>query len=237
MKIKKLEIHNIASIEDATIDFTSAPLQGADIFLITGVTGSGKTTLLDSICLALYRKIPRLAHLSSTTMQANSDALTQNDPRNMVRTHTGEAYVRLLFEGNDAHDYEAEWYVQRGKLKKQSSKFDNDVWSLHALKGEEKELIITGNKREGYTEVQNKIMEVVGLDFEQFCRTTLLAQGQFTKFLESTENEKSAILEKITGTGIYSKIGAAIYRIKADKEKAYGQLKADYEAIQVFSEE
>lgn len=237
MKIKKLEIHNIASIEDATIDFTSAPLQGADIFLITGVTGSGKTTILDSICLALYRKIPRLAHLSSTTMQANSDALTQNDPRNMVRTHTGEAYVRLLFEGNDAHDYEAEWYVQRGKLKKQSSKFDNDVWSLHALKGEEKELIITGNKREGYTEVQNKIMEVVGLDFEQFCRTTLLAQGQFTKFLESTENEKSAILEKITGTGIYSKIGAAIYRIKADKEKAYGQLKADYEAIQVLSEE
>ena len=53
MKIKKLHIYNIASIEDETIDFTAPPLSDSDVFLITGKTGSGKTTILDAICLAL----------------------------------------------------------------------------------------------------------------------------------------------------------------------------------------
>ena len=103
MKIKKIEIKNIASIEDATIDFTAEPLKEADIFLITGVTGSGKTTILDAICLALYRTVPRLAHLSGSSL-VNSDALTLSDPRNVMRLQTGEAYVKLQFEGNDGRD-------------------------------------------------------------------------------------------------------------------------------------
>ena len=61
MKIQKLTIHNIASIEDATIDFTVSPLSDSDVFLITGKTGSGKTTLLDAICLALYNMLNRIA--------------------------------------------------------------------------------------------------------------------------------------------------------------------------------
>ena len=51
MKIKKLEIHNIASIENAVVDFDKQPLSDAELFLITGTTGAGKTTLLDAICL------------------------------------------------------------------------------------------------------------------------------------------------------------------------------------------
>ena len=203
---------------------------------LTGPTGSGKTTILDAVCLALYRTVPRLAHLSGSSL-VNSDALTLSDPRNVMRLQTGEAYVKLQFEGNDGRDYEAEWAVQRGLRKKANAKLNNYVWSLSALEGEEKKLIIAGDKREAYTDVEQKIKEVVELDFEQFCRTTMLAQGQFTKFLQSTEKEKSAILEKITGTGIYSKIGATIYRIKADKEQAYNQQKGAKDAIKVLSEE
>lgn len=67
MKIRKLTIHNIASIEDAVIDFDSKPLSDCDVFLITGKTGAGKSTILDAVCLALYGDTPRLAN---TQMEA-----------------------------------------------------------------------------------------------------------------------------------------------------------------------
>ena len=237
MKIKKLEIMNIASIEEACIDFGSTPLKDADIFLITGITGSGKTTILDAICLALYNTVPRMANLAHTTIEANSDKLRLNDPRNVMRLNTGEAFARLQFEGNDGHTYEAEWAVQRGALKKVSTQMGNAVWSLHRIEPGSKTLLVSGNNNNNYREVQAQIQAIIGLDFAQFCRTTLLAQGQFTMFLKSDENEKSAILEKITGTGIYSKIGAVIFRIKADKEKAYNQQLQAYQAIQVLTPE
>ena len=50
MKFQKLTIHNIASIEDAVIDFEAEPLVSSEVFLITGTTGAGKSTILDSCC-------------------------------------------------------------------------------------------------------------------------------------------------------------------------------------------
>ena len=67
MKLKKLDITNIASISSASIDFTSAPLSDSPIFLICGETGSGKSTILDAICLALYNETPRLTNGNKTT--------------------------------------------------------------------------------------------------------------------------------------------------------------------------
>ena len=63
MKIDKIEICNLASIEgEQSIDFTQEPLKSAGLFAITGNTGTGKSTILDAICLALYNEAPRLAN-------------------------------------------------------------------------------------------------------------------------------------------------------------------------------
>ncbi|MDE5733069.1 MAG: AAA family ATPase, partial [Bacteroidales bacterium] len=65
MKLLKLTIHNIASIENAVIDFAEGPLADDTRFLICGPLGSGKTTILDAICLALYNTTPRLKNASN----------------------------------------------------------------------------------------------------------------------------------------------------------------------------
>lgn len=209
MKIKKLEIHNLASIEDAVIDFEKGPLSDAELFLITGTTGSGKTTLLDAISLALYNTTPRIAKGQTGKAEANSDNLTGKDPRNIMRQNTGYAYSKLWFEGNDGADYLAEWSVERGTRRNPSAKLSNETWSITNLgKGS----CTSGKKADEYKEVAAIITAAVGLDFNQFCRTTMLAQGEFTEFLKSDEDAKAEILEKISGTDIYRKIGIEIHK-------------------------
>ena len=71
MKLRQLNIHNIASIEDAVIHFDKEPLSNSEVFLITGITGSGKSTILDAICLCLYADTPRL---DNTSMEGETTA-------------------------------------------------------------------------------------------------------------------------------------------------------------------
>lgn len=208
MKIKKLEILNLASIKEAVIDFEKGPLSDAELFLITGTTGSGKTTLLDAICLALYNTTPRIAKGQSGKSEANDDNLTGRDPRNIMRQNTGYAYSKLWFEGNDSNCYLAEWSVSRGKHCKVNVSMSNELWSITNL---DTGANTSGQKDADYKEVAAVIIAAVGLDFNQFCRTTMLAQGEFTEFLKSDESAKAEILEKISGTEVYRKIGIEIH--------------------------
>lgn len=237
MRIKQLYIHNIASIEEAFIDFDAEPLKSSDLFLISGKIGAGKSTILDAICLALYGTTPRVNAGTRDRIDANEDNLSGRDPRQLMRQNTGEASARLVFDGTDGNRYEAEWHVQRGVLKKATSALSADVWTLHNLTLGAL-LVGSTNKDKG---IRDAVEKAVGLDFEQFCRTTILAQGEFTKFLKSDESDKAAILEKITGTEIFSKIGARIFErtkerresLKVESEKLSGITLLSEEEIQV----
>lgn len=213
MKFNKLIIKNIASIADATIDFDNSALSNCGIFLISGKTGSGKSTILDAICLALYCKTPRL---DKSSMQGNIADNTQEinvrSPRQLLKRGTADGFVELTFVGNNGLSYIARWGIARTK-KNPEGNLKQRTWSIT-----ETETNHSFNKDE---DVKRVIYEAVGLDFDQFCRTTMLAQGDFSRFLNSTDKEKADILEKITGTDIYSRIGAQIFQIIADRERTY----------------
>ncbi len=229
MKLQKLIIHNIASIEDATIDFSAEPLSNNELFLITGKTGSGKSTILDAICLALYANTPRL---KSTNMQGDvqdgAKSLKINDPRQLMRHNTSDAFVSLTFLGNNQTLYEATWSIARAH-NKLSGNIQDKKWSLKNLH--------TGTILSKVDEITSEITHAVGLDFNQFCRTTLLAQGEFTRFLNSKDEEKAEILEKITGVDIYTKIGKKIYDITASKKMNWEAAQQKVDDMQLLSDD
>jgi len=213
MKLQKLTIHNIASFEDAEIDFEKQPLADSDVFLITGNTGAGKSTILDAICLALYAKTPRM---DSTKMQGDTNdgerTVKINDPRQLMRRNTGEAFVSLTFTGSNGVHYKATWSVLRA-YRRVTGNIQSKVWQLKNL---DTDLTLTKDK-----EIETEIKAAIGLDFNQFCRTTMLPQGEFTRFLNSADNDKAEILEKITGVDIYSKIGAKVFAVTGQKEQTW----------------
>lgn len=223
MKINKITIHNLASITDAVVDFNAVPLKDADVFLISGETGAGKSTILDAICLALYKNTPRL---KNTRMKGEAEdakegkSLNASDPRLLMRHNTGEASATLEFIGNDGHEYTAEWSVSRAR-KKAKGNMQGVKWTL-----------TDHNTKKTFSkdaDIKDCINTAVGLDFDQFCRTTMLAQGEFTKFLNSDDSEKAAILEKITGATEYKRIGMNIFKLFKEKENEYNAIKIQIE--------
>lgn len=229
MILQKLQIHNIASIEDATIDFEAQPLADSEVFLITGKTGAGKSTLLDAICLALYASTPRLENTSMQgEMRDNEKNIKIKDPVQLMRRNTGEAFVRLTFTGSNGVHYEAQWSVARAR-NKVTGKIQNKKWALRNL---DTDFTYAKDK-----EIREEIALAIGLDFKQFCRTTLLAQGEFTRFLNSKDDEKAEILEKITGVDAYSRIGAKIFEQTVEKKKIWEDSQQKIEGIQILNDE
>ena len=237
MELKILEIHNIASIEDALIDFSSAPLKDEPLFLICGETGAGKSTILDAICLALYNKTPRFFSSEPEKIEdrvfgelqdrdREAQVIRTDDPRQFLRRGTGEGHVKLVFTGADEVEYTALWSVFRSRGKS-SGKLRPVEWTLSW-----EDVTLSLQK-----DVRQRVEQVTGLNFNQFCRTTMLAQGEFSRFLKSTEAEKADILEKLTRTDLYSRMGARIYAAAKEKREAYNIQKARTEGIVLLSRE
>ena len=244
MKIKKITIHNIATIADYTLDFESSLPSGADLVLICGETGTGKTTILDAICLALYGKAPRMeeTEMKSRTSDDGEKSLAMNDVRQLMTTGTTESWALLAFtteDGGTERLYTAGWYCAQGT----GRTFDafirgrkGNKSANRAYRDAKNFLVCGGAEVDGATmridtgaEVVDKGVEktvrgIVGLDFNQFCRTTMLAQGQFARFYKSSDADKAVILEKILGNNIYSKIGAKIYEKTRDYRTAWERL-------------
>ena len=93
-----------------------------------------------------------------------------------MRRNTSEAWTELEFTGSNEMPYTARWYVARAH-RKISGAVQDVRWTLENNK--------SGAQLNKKNEIKAEIQAAVGLTFEQFCRTTMLAQGDFTKFLQA----------------------------------------------------
>ena len=221
MKIEKIIIENINSIEKAEICFSEGILAKEPLFLITGETGSGKSTILDAITLALYDKSPRYENTKNkektenglSTMQSTTNALRKG-------TNDGKAEVWFLI-GNE--EYIATWQMHRTR----NGKYDmTNRRKLEVVKGDEKIVVETK-----IDTVNQKVTELVGLTYDQFVRSVMLAQGQFNTFLTSEKAKQTEILEMLTGTEVYSKIAELVGRKKNDAKNEVDKANELYNSL------
>lgn len=233
MKFLQLEILNLASLDKQggeVINFEEGALGESTIFSIVGPTGSGKSTLLDAICLALYNRAPRYPRKKGDKNQSieifgaadasESNRLAPTDSRNILTRGKKEGYSKLTFLANNGSIYRAEWHVRFQRVR-----YENAKIALYK---------ITKNGEEITEETAdwNELPNIIGLDYDQFLRTVLIAQGSFANFLTAKENERYELLEKLIGCEeTYTNIATEIKKAKDQATDAYNQMAASVEAV------
>ena len=187
MKILKIELQNINSLKSDTpivIDFENEQFKDVGLYAITGSTGAGKTTILDAITIALYHNVPRFNGTKGTLID-------------VVSHNAIDAFSRITFENNN-FIYEAFWGIRIAD--KSGKKYKNAKEEV-SLKNLTTDVILATQKRILILEVNR----VTQLDYNQFLRSVLLAQGDFASFLSAKGPDKGKLLEQITGEQIYKK--------------------------------
>ena len=232
MKIQAIRIQNLASLDGNTeINFSEEPLSSAGIFAITGPTGAGKSTVLDALCLALYARTPRyrLAENGIDITDVKGSTIKQDDVRGILRDGTSSGYAEVDFVGIDGQYYKANWSVRRARNKADGNLQAYEMYLKNVTTNQD----IPGRK----TELLAEIERLVGLNFEQFTRSVLLAQGDFTAFLKAGKDEKSSLLEKLTGTHIYSEISKRIFEHHREEQQQLRELNVQREGIATLTTE
>ncbi|MCA9641113.1 MAG: AAA family ATPase, partial [Myxococcales bacterium] len=209
MKILAIRGCNLASLRgDFEVDLEHPALADGGLFSIGGPTGSGKSTLLDAMCLALYGRTPRLAGGAKVRFEDAHQELAANDPRLLMTRGCAEAWAECDFLGLDGQRHRARWSVRRAR-NRPAGKFQQVERSYGPLEGGEP---LGGKLRE----INAAIQAAIGLDFEQFCRTVLLAQGQFAAFLDAPAAKRAQLLEAMTGTELYGRISMHVHQQAAE---------------------
>lgn len=218
MKILAIRLKNLASLAGPfEIDFTAEPLASAGLFAITGPTGAGKSTLLDALCLALFGAVPRLNNTARDAKVPDADGdIATGDPRTLLRRGTGDGYAEVDFRGIDGRRYRARWEANRAR-EKAGGKLQASRQSLRDLDNDQ---LLASQKGEYKIQLE----AALGLNFEQFTRAVLLAQSEFSAFLKADDNERSELLEKLTDTALYTRLGRRAFDKAKHAKETHKQL-------------
>ncbi len=189
MKPLFLSIEGLQSFQEKQeIDFEKIGRDG--LFGIFGPTGSGKSTIIDGMTLALYGNIIRFKNNSSSESKDYFDI-------EAINKNSQEAKVNFKFKvGENIYRVERNYKIGKksGKLTKTAVLFKNE---------NNEEIKIAENYKEIYKEVKENIL---GLTLEDFTRSVVLPQGNFSQFLKLTGTEKRDMLERIFNLEKYGDI-------------------------------
>jgi DNA repair protein SbcC/Rad50 len=180
MKILTIHFKNINSLEgESVIDFQQAPFSETGVFAITGPNGSGKSSILDVITLGLYGETFRFDRPSDYVMTK----------------HTADCFAVVEFSV-DGEKYKSSWHVQRAERESARELLPPQMRLVRLSNGD----VLADTPQL----VCNRITEITGMNFRNFTRSIMLAQGDFSAFLNALDNERMDILEKIISTDIYA---------------------------------
>jgi exonuclease SbcC len=224
MKILRVRFFNLNSLQgEHAVDFAASPLSDAGLFAITGPTGAGKTTILDAITLALYGQVPR--HDGS-------------GPEQVMSHGTGESWAEVEFQVS-GQLYRSKWSQYRARKKPEGNLQDAKM-ELSQQPAPDAAGAVSAEwpLLESYkSKVPAKVAELSGLEYRQFLRSVLLAQGEFTKFLKSSPGERAQLLEKITDTKKYSDISRAAFERSKHESQQVENLRLGLAGVTLLSEQ
>jgi len=231
MKILAIRGSNIASLTEFDIDFQAEPLRSAGIFAITGSTGAGKSSLLDAMCLALYQRAPRLDDLSGreTKVESRFGEIGLADIRNLLRRGCDTGHAECDFLGGDGRAYRARWGYRAAKKKGAAVQEEMTLVCI-----DDQRVLVAASGKKG--EYQASIERLVGLKYDEFMRTVLLAQGRFAQFLKSDENQRADLLEKLTGTEVYGRISKKIFEKTREARDQVAAIERDLDGLALLDE-
>ncbi len=198
MKIIELQLTAFGPYAQPTrIDFTQLGEQG--IYLITGKTGAGKTALFDAITFALYGRASG-THRDNNSLHSKYSDLPPE--------------VSLTF----AHHQQ----IYQVKRNPEYSRPRRRGEGLIQQKADALLLLPDGQSISGVKNVNQKLIQLLGLDYNQFGQTAMLAQGDFLKLLLAEVEDRSKIFRRIFATELYQKIQE---RLKEDLQQCQKRLK------------
>ncbi|OFZ26757.1 MAG: hypothetical protein A2381_06355 [Bdellovibrionales bacterium RIFOXYB1_FULL_37_110] len=144
-------------------------------------------------------------------------ALSSND---FVSLGASDAFAKLIFKHN--HEiYTAVWEI---KLKKKDQTL---------LKGASPKRYLAKND----VLLDCSAEQLLNLSFEQFTKTVILNQGEFSKFLTSTFSERRSILEKLHGCEQLAIMGKFLSSQLKDWETQLATTKTFIDNTQIYSKE